>query len=30
MSSMGHGDIPSIAEKSICDRTADLTRSADD
>jgi hypothetical protein len=30
MSPMGHGNVPSIPEKLICNRTADLTRSADD
>jgi hypothetical protein len=30
MSSMGQGDVPSIPEQSICNRTAVLTRSADD
>jgi hypothetical protein len=27
---MGHGNVPSLPEKLICNRTADLTRSADD
>jgi hypothetical protein len=30
MSSMGHGNVPSFREKFICNRTADLTCSAND